>query len=96
MRPFVKEVTGDDSFTIGHPTTTLSVISGLLGKAFGDKTHSTEDLKVPKSLGFLREISIVGSITIAIVYIVMPVLRFWGRHHRPTRGGGVRGPGRPC
>lgn len=71
MRPFVKEVTGDDSFTIGHPTTCLSVISGLLGKAFGNKEHSTEDLKFPKSLGFLREIAITGSITIAITYIVM-------------------------
>lgn len=71
MRPFVKEVTGDDSFTIGHPTTCLSVISGLLGKAFGNKEHSTEDLKFPKSLGFLHEIAITGSITIAITYIVM-------------------------
>lgn len=71
MRPFVKEVTGDDSFTIGHPTTCLSVISGLLGKVFGDKSHSTEDLKFPKSLGFLREIAITGSFTIAITYIVM-------------------------
>ena len=71
MRPFVKEVTGDDSLTIGHPTTCLSVISGLLGKAFGNKEHSTEDLKFPKSLGFLREIAITGSITIAITYIVM-------------------------
>ena len=71
MRPFVKEVTGDDSFTIGHPTTCLSVISGLFGKVFGDKSHSTEDLKFPKSLGFLREIAITGSFTIAITYIVM-------------------------
>ncbi len=71
MRPFVKEVTGDDSFTIGHPTTCLSVISGLLGKVLGDKSHSTEDLKFPKSLGFLREIAITGSFTIAITYIVM-------------------------
>lgn len=60
MRPFVKEVTGDDSFTIGHPTTCLSVISGLLGRAIGDKSHSTEDLNFPKSLGFLREIAITG------------------------------------
>lgn len=71
MRPFVREVTGDDSFTIGHPTTCLSVISGLLAKALGDKSHSTEDLKFPKSLGFLREIAITGSFTIAITYIVM-------------------------
>ena len=71
MRPFVKEVTGDDSFTIGHPTTVLSIISGLLGKVVGNKEKSTEDLKIPASLSFLREVSITGSIVIAITYIVM-------------------------
>lgn len=74
MRPFVKQVTGDDSFTIGHPTTCLSVMSGLLGKVVGDKSHSTEDLHFPKSLGFLREIAITGSFTIAVTYIVMYVI----------------------
>lgn len=74
MRPFVKEVTGDDSFTIGHPTTILSVISGTLGKLIGDKSKSTESLKFPKSLGFFREVSITGSITICITYIVMAII----------------------
>lgn len=74
MRPFVKEVTGDDSFTIGHPTTILSVISGSLGKVIGDKSKSTESLKFPKSLGFFREVSITGSITICITYIVMAII----------------------
>lgn len=74
MRPFVKEVTGDDSFTIGHPTTILSVISGLLGRLLGDKSKSTEDLNFPKSLGFLREVSITGSITICITYIIMAII----------------------
>ncbi len=74
MRPFVKQVTGDDSFTIGHPTTILSVISGLLGKVVGNKEQSTEKLNFPKSLGFLREVSITGSIVIALTYIVMAVL----------------------
>ena len=71
MRPLVKEATGDDSFTIGHPTTVLSLISGYLGKLVGDKSHSTEDLNMPKGLGFLREVPITGSIVIAITYIVM-------------------------
>jgi len=52
MRPLVKEVTGDDSFTIGHPTTTLSVISGYLGKLIGNKEKSTEDIKFPKGIRF--------------------------------------------
>lgn len=71
MHPFVKAATGDDSFTIGHPTTILSVISGLLGKVAGNKEKSTEDLNIPSSLGFLREVTITGSITIALTYIVM-------------------------
>ncbi len=71
MRPLVKEATGDDSFTIGHPTTILSVIAGYLGKLVGNKEKSTEDLKISKGFGFLREISITGSIVILITYIVM-------------------------
>ncbi len=74
MRPLVKEVTGDDSFTIGHPTTTLSVISGYLGKLIGNKEKSTEDIKFPKGLDFLREVSITGSIVIALTYIVMSLI----------------------
>ncbi len=71
MRPFVRKVTGDDSFTIGHPTTILSIVSGLIAKVVGDPSHSTEDIKFPKSLGFLREIAITGSFAIAATYIVL-------------------------
>ncbi|MBQ6493090.1 MAG: PTS ascorbate transporter subunit IIC [Erysipelotrichaceae bacterium] len=71
MRPLVKEVTGKDDFTIGHPTTTLSVIGGFVAGLVGDKSKSCEDFNLPKSLGFLREVSITGSITIAIVYIIL-------------------------
>jgi PTS system ascorbate-specific IIC component len=71
IRPFVREVTGDDSFTLGHPTTILSLISGYIGKAVGDKSKSTEDLKLSDKLGFLREVSITGSFVIAATYIIM-------------------------
>jgi len=71
IKPLVKEVTGDDSFTLGHPTTILSLISGYLGKVVGNKEKSTEDLKLSKNWGFLREVSITGSIVIALTYIVM-------------------------
>ncbi|NLM61768.1 MAG: PTS ascorbate transporter subunit IIC [Clostridiales bacterium] len=74
MRPLVREVTGEDSFTIGHPTTILSVISGYLGKLVGNKKRSTEDITFPKGLGFLREVSITGSIVICLTYIVMALI----------------------
>lgn len=69
--PFVKEVTGDDSFAIGHPTTCLSLLAGTIARFTGDKSRSTEDIKFPKALNFLREVSITGSIVIAVTYIVM-------------------------
>ena len=71
MRPLVKAVTGKDDFTIAHPTTTLSVIAGFVAGLVGDKSKSCEDLKLPGSLGFLREVSITGSISIALVYLIL-------------------------
>ena len=74
IRPYVKEVTGDDSFTLGHPSVSLALIGGFLAKKFGDKSKSTEDIKFPKSVSFLREISITGSIVIMLVYAVVTII----------------------
>lgn len=74
LQPFVRQVIGDDSFAIGHPTAGLSIISGFLGKIFGDKSKSTESLNFPKNLAFLKEISITGGIVVGLTYIVMTIL----------------------
>ena len=74
IRPFVKQVTGDDSFTLGHPTIGLSLIAGYIGKWFGDKKQSTETIKFPKGLQFLKEIALTSSIVIALVYGIFMVI----------------------
>lgn len=74
MRPLVKKVTGDESFSIAHPTTPLSLLGAWVAKVTGDEKKSTEDLKFPKGLNFLREVSIISSLVILITYIVMAVL----------------------
>ncbi|SDC21106.1 PTS system IIC component, L-Asc family [Pelagirhabdus alkalitolerans] len=71
MRRYIWDVTGDDSFLIGHPTGILSIISGFVAKRVGNKERSTESLNVPKSLSFFREISVTGSIVIFVVFIIM-------------------------
>jgi len=71
IRPLVKKVTGDDSFTLGHPATFLSFIAAGVGKVAGNPEKSTEQLNLSKKWGFLREVSITGSIVIALTYIVM-------------------------
>lgn len=74
MRKYVWEATGDNSFLIGHPTGILSLVSGFVAKRVGNKTKSTEDLKLPKSLSFFREISITGAVVMGIMYIVVGLI----------------------
>lgn len=70
LRKYVWDVTGDKTFTLGHPTGMLSLISGFVASKVGNKDNSTEDLKLPKSLSFFREISIAGAITIFIMFVI--------------------------
>ena len=74
ITPFVHQTIGDKSFTLGHPTIGLSLISGFIGKLFGDKSKSTEDIKFPESVQFLREITITSSLVVFVVYFVMSLV----------------------
>ena len=71
LRKYVFAVTGDDSFTLGHPTGILSLISGFVATKVGNKEKSTEDFELPKNLSFFREISITGGIVVTIMFIVV-------------------------
>lgn len=71
LRKYVKDVTGDESFTLGHPSGMLALISGFIASKVGNKEKSCEDLKLPAGLSFFREISITGGIVIFIMFIVV-------------------------
>ncbi len=70
LRPYSRAVIGDDSFTLGHPSAILALISGTIAKYVGNKEKSTEDIKLPESFSFFREISIMGAIIMFITYLI--------------------------
>lgn len=74
LRKYVFAVTGDDSFTLGHPTGILSLISGFVASKVGNKAKSCEELNLPKGLSFFREISITGGIVIFIMFIIIGLI----------------------
>lgn len=74
LRKYVWDAIGDKSFLLGHPTGVLSLISGFVAKRVGNKEHSTEDVNVPKSLSFFREISVTGGIVITLMYVVIGLM----------------------
>ncbi|PAT02022.1 PTS ascorbate transporter subunit IIC [Candidatus Izimaplasma bacterium ZiA1] len=71
LRKYVSAVTEDESFTLGHPSGILSLISGFVAKKFGNKAKSTEDLNIPKGLSFFKEVSIMGGLVIFIMFTVL-------------------------
>lgn len=74
LRKYVFTVIGDESFTLGHPSGVLALIAGAVARKFGDKSKSTEDLKLSKRLSFFREIAITGGIVIFLLYIVVGIV----------------------
>ncbi|WP_105615604.1 PTS ascorbate transporter subunit IIC [Vallitalea okinawensis] len=74
LKPFVKQVTGSDDFTIGHTAAIYCFIGSLIGKFFGDKEKSTEDIKIPSSLDFLRDTTIITSLVMFLTYIVVGLI----------------------
>ncbi|UUX33531.1 PTS ascorbate transporter subunit IIC [Fundicoccus culcitae] len=73
MRKFIWDVTEDESFLIGHPTGMLSIISGLVARKLGNKEKSTEDVRVPESLSFFRNTSVMGALVIFLMYLIIAI-----------------------
>ncbi|NHM30677.1 PTS ascorbate transporter subunit IIC [Neobacillus terrae] len=70
LQPYTRQITGSDDIALGHFGTIGYFVSGTIGKWVGNKSKSTEDIKVPKSLGFLRDTSVSISLTMAIMFFI--------------------------
>ncbi|WP_261134001.1 PTS ascorbate transporter subunit IIC [Bacillus sp. Marseille-Q3570] len=71
LQPFTRKVTGSDDFAIGHFGSIGYFVSAAVGKAVGKNSKSTEEIKVPKSLGFLRDTSVSVSLTMVILFFIV-------------------------
>jgi len=74
LRKYVWAVTEDKTWIMGHPTGILSIISGTVARVVGNKEKSTEDVKIPKRLSFLRETPIIGFFAIFTIYLLLNII----------------------
>ena len=76
--PWTRKVTGDDSIAIGHFGTAGYITAGAIGAAVGGKgqrqSKSTEELKLPEGLRFLRDSMVATALSMALMYVVLAVL----------------------
>lgn len=73
MQPTIREVTGDDSLALGHFGSSCYWLSGQIGKLCSKKGkgRTTEDVKFPTGLSFLRDNTISIAIVMFFCYIIV-------------------------
>ncbi|MBN2908831.1 PTS ascorbate transporter subunit IIC [Polycladomyces sp. WAk] len=71
LQPYVKQITNSDDFAVGHFGSLGYFVAGTIGKYFGNKENSTENIKVPKQLSFLRDTSVAVSLTMTILFVIV-------------------------
>lgn len=74
VQPFYRKVTGNDEIAMGHFNGLSYAVSTSLGKLFGNKDKSTEDIEVPKQLSFFRDNTISTVIVMTILYVATYLL----------------------
>jgi len=72
--PFMKKITGGDSFAMGHFGITTYALSGYLGQFVGDPEDSTENMEFPNWIGFMKEPLVAMASVMLIIYVIVGLL----------------------
>ena len=73
-QPYMRKITGSDDVGFGHFSTIGYVLSGMVGSLVGKGSKSTEEMKLPKNLSFLRDSSISISLTMMAIYLILALV----------------------
>ncbi len=73
--PWMKRVTGNDVIAMGHFGTAGYIAAGAVGSVVGKHSPSSEDIKFPQGLKFLRDSMVATALSMVLIYLVFAV---WG------------------
>lgn len=72
--PWMKKVTGGERVAMGHFGSLGYIAGGIAGQLVGKGSKSTEEMKVPKGLGFLREPMVATAVSMIVIYLVFALI----------------------
>ncbi|MGL6114258.1 MAG: PTS ascorbate transporter subunit IIC [Cetobacterium sp.] len=70
---YTDKVTDDDGIAMGHFGSIGYYIAAYIGEKIGNPEDSTENIKIPEKLNFLRDTTISTGITMLVFYIVAAI-----------------------
>lgn len=74
INPLMKNIKGGEGFTLAHSSSVGLLIGAGVGKLFGNKENDMEDLKLPKSLGFLREMTVALTFVMVLLFLIVSIV----------------------
>ena len=75
VQPFMRKVTGSNDIAYGHTTSFGVIVGSWVGSLFKDKKSETsEDLKIPDHLAFLKDITVSTAIVMTLLYVICVAL----------------------
>lgn len=74
-QPWMRKLTGDNTIAIGHFGTAGYVAAGAVGRLVDPRgrSRSTEEIKVPEGLRFLRDSMVATALSMVLMYLVVAV-----------------------
>jgi len=73
-QPVMRKITGSDNVAFGHGQTLLNMVGAWVGALVGNPEDSAEDLEMPDSLSFFRDMSISISLVMLVVTLIGAIL----------------------
>lgn len=71
---YMRMITDTDEIALGHTTGVGAFLAGWLGKYVGNPKQSTEDIKVPEWLEFVKDSNISIALVMVLAYVVGALL----------------------
>ncbi|MGH2573012.1 MAG: PTS ascorbate transporter subunit IIC [Actinomycetota bacterium] len=72
--PWMRKVTGGERVAMGHFGSTGYILGGIAGQLVGKGSKSTEEMKVPQGLRFLREPMVATAVAMVIIYLIFAII----------------------
>lgn len=70
VQPWVRKIIGNENVALGHTSASVALLAAVFGKIFSANPINSEDIRVPKKLGFLRDSNVVTAITMTLLFFV--------------------------
>lgn len=74
VAPLMKNIKGGEGFTLAHSSSCGIWLAAKIGGLVGNKEKDLEDIKIPKKLNFLREMTIALTVVMTLIFFVISLI----------------------